>query len=110
MYVGSNLTFDLHKKPDDTYSPISLYRHHGVSIYDNSKQEECSHLMLASLVHIVKVFIECYCTEKLWYCQKKLFLFHVLDFNATFANQDPLSTLKPGNFDLHTKIPGSAPV
>ena len=41
--------------------------------------------------------------------KKKLFLFHVLDFNATFANKDPLSTLKPENFDLHTKIPGSAP-
>ena len=41
--------------------------------------------------------------------RKKLFLFHVLDFNATFVNQDPLPTLRLGNFDLHTKIPGSAP-
>ena len=40
---------------------------------------------------------------------KKSFLFHVLDFNATFANQDPLPTLRPGNFDLHTKIPGPTP-
>ena len=36
----------------------SLYRHHGVTIYDNSKQEECSHLMLASLVYSKSV-IEC---------------------------------------------------
>ena len=41
--------------------------------------------------------------------KKKLFLFHVLDCNAIFANQDPLPTLRPGNFDLHTKMPGSAP-
>ena len=38
-----------------------------------------------------------------------LFLFHVLDCNAIFANQDLLPTLRPGNFDLHTKMPGSAP-
>ena len=39
----------------------------------------------------------------------KLFLFHVLECNAIFANQDLLPTLRPGNFDLHTKMPGSAP-
>ena len=32
-----------------------------------------------------------------------------LDCNAIFANQDLLPTLRPGNFDLHTKMPGSAP-
>ena len=42
-------------------------------------------------------------------CEKKLFLLHVLDFNAIFANQDPLPTLGPGNFDLHTKMPGIRP-
>ena len=41
------LQFDLYIKKSDTYSPKSLYRHHGVRIYDNSKQE-CSHLMPAS--------------------------------------------------------------
>ena len=40
--------------------------------------------------------------------KKKLFLFHVLDCNAIFANQDPLPTLRPGNFDLHTKMPAPA--
>ena len=45
------LQFDLYIKKPDTYSPKSLYRHHGVRIYDNSKQEECSHLMPASLVY-----------------------------------------------------------
>ena len=39
------LQFDLHIKKPDTYSPKSLYRHHGVSIYDNSEQEECRHLI-----------------------------------------------------------------
>ena len=97
------------------------------------KQEECSHLMPASLVY-TKSVIECllhcllniprnigdaffcvitcvYTSEKLWYYlfKKKLFLFHVLDCNAIFANQDLLPTLRPGNFDLHTKMPGSAP-
>ena len=33
----------------------------------------------------------------------------MLDCNAIFANQDPLPTVRPGNFDLHTKMPGSAP-
>ena len=49
--------------------------------------------------------------EKPWYClcEKKLFLIHVLDFNAIFANQDPLPTLRPGNFDLHTKMPEIRP-
>ena len=40
------------------------------------------------------------------YLKEKLFLFHVLDCNAIFANQDLLPTLRPGNFDLHTKMPG----
>ena len=52
------LQFDLYIKKPDTYSPKSLYRHHGVRIYDNSKQEECSHLMPASLVYSKSV-IEC---------------------------------------------------
>ena len=43
------------------YSPKSaLYRHHGVSISDSSKQEESSHLLPASLVYsksVHKVFI-----------------------------------------------------
>ena len=40
------------KKPDRySYSPKSLYSHQGVSIYDNNKQEENSHLMPASLVY-----------------------------------------------------------
>ena len=38
-YVGFNLTFEAHKKAWYFYSRKSLYRHHGVSIYDNSKQE-----------------------------------------------------------------------
>ena len=42
-------------------------------------------------------------------CEKKLFLLHVLDFNAIFADQDPLPTLRRGNFDLHTKMPGIRP-
>ena len=97
-------------------------------IYDNSKHEECSYLMPASLVYSKRV-MECllHCLlnirdaflchnlrlHKLKNCGiaylKKLFLFHVLDCNAIFANQDPLPTLRPGNFDLHTKMPGSAP-
>ena len=40
------------------------------------------------------------------YLKEKLFWFHVLDCNAIFANQDLLPTLRPGNFDLHTKMPG----
>ena len=52
------LQFDLYIKKPDTYSPKLLYRHHGVRIYDNSKQEECSHLMPASLVYSKSV-IEC---------------------------------------------------
>ena len=52
------LQFDLYRKKPDTYSPKSLYRRHGVRIYDNSKQEECSHLMPASLVYS-KSIIEC---------------------------------------------------
>ena len=51
------LQFDLYIKKSDTYSPKSLYRRHGVRIYDNSKQEECCHLMPASLVYS-KSFIE----------------------------------------------------
>ena len=43
------------------------------------------------------------------YLKNSSFLFHVLDFNAIFESQDPLLTLRPGNFDLYTKIPGSAP-
>ena len=75
------LQFDLHINKPDTI------RHHGVRIYDNSKQEECGHLMPASLVYSKSV-IECllHCllnisrnirdaffyvipasTEKLWY-------------------------------------------
>ena len=44
-----------------------------------------------------------------WKTVVLLFLFHVLDCIAIFANQDLLPTLRPGNFDLHTKMPGSAP-
>ena len=51
------LQFDLYIKKPDTYSK-SLYRHHGVRIYDNSKQEECSHLMPTSLVYS-KFVTEC---------------------------------------------------
>ena len=36
------LQFDLYTKKPDTYSSKSLYRHHGVTIYDNSKQKGCS--------------------------------------------------------------------
>ena len=42
--------WSLHKK-SDSYSPKSLYRHHGVGIYDNSKLEECSPLVPASLAY-----------------------------------------------------------
>ena len=53
------LQFDIYIKKPGTYSPKSLYRHHGVRIYDSSKQEECSHLMPASLVYCkcYRVFI-----------------------------------------------------
>ena len=49
------------------------------------------------------------CVYTSWKTVVLLFLFHVLDCNAIFANQDLLPTLRPGNFDLHTKMPGSAP-
>ena len=80
--------------------------------------------MPASLVYIVlsvhRVILHCllnirgaffYVTDlrlhKLKNCgiaKKRLFLFHVLDFSATFANQDALPSLRPGNFDLRTKF------
>ena len=40
--------------------------------------------------------------------RKQLFLFYLLDLYVILANQDP-PTLRPGNLDLHTKIPESAP-
>ena len=49
------------------------------------------------------------CVYTSWKTVVLLFLFHVFDCNAIFANQDLLPTLTPGNFDLHTKMPGSAP-
>ena len=92
------------------------------------KQEECSHLMPASLVYsksVIECLLHCLlniprnigdaffyvitCVYTSWKTVVLLFLFHVLDCNAIFANQDLLSTLRPGNFDLHTKMPGSAP-
>ena len=92
------------------------------------KQEECSHLMPASLVYsksVTECLLHCLlniprnigdaffyvitCVYTSWKTVVLLFLFHVLDCNAIFANQDLLPTLKPGNFDLHTKMPGSAP-
>ena len=45
--------WSLHKKPD-SYSPKSLYRHHGVGIYDNSKQEEYS-IAYSKSVHMSRV-------------------------------------------------------
>ena len=67
----------------DTYSPksISLYRHHGVRIYNSKHQEECSHRMRASLVysksvtecllHLLNIrdafFYASTQAEKLWY-------------------------------------------
>ena len=90
------------------------------------KQEECSHLMPASLVYsksVIECLLQCLlniprnigdaffyvitCVYTSWKTVVLLFLFHVLDCNAIFANQDP--TLRPGNFDLHTIMPGSAP-
>ena len=59
----------------------------------------------SNIVHLGTPYTQ---AEKLWYCSF-LNLFHVLDCNAIFANQDLLPTLRPGNFDLHTKMPGSAP-
>ena len=50
--------WSLHKKPD-SYSPKSLYRHHGVGIYDNSKQEECSPLVPASRAYSKSVHRVC---------------------------------------------------
>ena len=93
------------------------------------KQEECSHLMPAASLVYSKSVIECLlhcllniprnigdaffyvvtCVYTSWKAVVLLFLFHVLDCNAIFANQDLLPTLRPGNFDLHTKMPGSAP-
>ena len=49
------------------------------------------------------------CVYTSWKTVVLLFLFHVLDCNAIFANQNLLPTLRPGHFDLHTKMPGSAP-
>ena len=61
------LSFELHSTrlkcevQNRSYSSKSaLYRHHGVSISDSSKQEESSHLLPASLVYsksVHKVFI-----------------------------------------------------
>ena len=92
------------------------------------KQEECSHLMTASLVYsksVIECLLHCLlniprnigdaffyvitCVYTSWKTVVLLFLFHVLDCNAIFANQDLLPTLRPGNFDQHTKMPGSAP-
>ena len=92
------------------------------------KQEECSHLMPASLVYsksVIECLLHCLlniprnigdaffyvitCVYTSWKTVVLLFLFHVLDCNAIFANQDLLPTLRPGNFDLHTKMPGSTP-
>ena len=92
------------------------------------KQEECSHLMAACLVYsksVIECLLHCLlnirrnigdaffyvitCVYTSWKTVVLLFLFHVLDCNAIFANQDLLPTLRPGNFDLHTKMPGSAP-
>ena len=92
------------------------------------KQEECSHLMPASLVYsksVIECLLHCLlniprnigdafsyvitCVYTSWKTVVLLFLFHVLHCNAIFANQDLLPTLRPGNFDLHTKMPGSAP-
>ena len=86
-------------------------------------------LLCQQVLLIVKVFIECLlhclvniprniggaffyvitCVYTSWKTVVLLFLFHVLDCNAIFANRDLLSTLRPGNFDLHTKMPGFAP-
>ena len=55
--INTHPTSISHGKPD---SPKSLYRHHGVGIYDNSKQEECSPLVPASLAYsksVHRVFI-----------------------------------------------------
>ena len=71
--------WSLHKKPD-SYSPKSLYPR----------------------LHKLK-------NRGIAYVKRRLFLLHVLDFNAIFANQNPLPTLRPGNFDLHTKMPGIRP-
>ena len=88
------------------------------------KQEECSHLMPAASLVYSKSVIECLlhcllniprnigdaffyvitCVYTSWKTVVLLFLFHVLDCNAIFANQDLLPTLRRGNFDLHTKI------
>ena len=43
------------------------------------------------------------------YVKRSSFCFMCSIFNAIFANQDPLPTLRPGNFDLHTKMPGIRP-
>ena len=91
-------------------------------------KQECSHLMPASLVYsrsVIECLLHCLlniprnigdaffyvitCVYTSWKTVVLLFLFHVLDCNAIFANQDLLPTLRPGNFDLHTKMPGSAP-
>ena len=91
-------------------------------------KQECSHLMPASLVYsksVIECLLHCLlniprnigdaffyvitCVYTSWKNVVLLFLFHVLDCNAIFANQDLLPTLRPGNFDLHTKMPGAAP-
>ena len=61
------LQFDLYiKSLVVRYSPKSLYRHHGVGIYDNNKPEECSPLVPASLAYsksvhrvLIALFVEC---------------------------------------------------
>ena len=76
------------------------------------KQEECSHLMPASLVYsknVIECLLHCLldiprnigdaffyvitCVYTSWKTVVLLFLFHVLDCNAIFANQDLLPTL-----------------
>ena len=104
-FVGFNLTFDVHKKPDT----FTLLNHYTVimAAWHNSKQEGSSTYCQQALF-IVKVFMKCslHCLLNMRYAlfyviicvytcrkpvvlEKQLFLFHVLDLNPIFGNQDP---------------------
>ena len=88
------LQFD--QKPD-TYSPKSLYGNHGVRIYDNSKQEECSHLMPASLVYSKSVIFKDYSTLGVHYWDLQARVHEQETRNLTLHEAQPSAVL---NFEF----------
>ena len=119
--VGFNLTFDVHKK---AWTFTLLNQHYTVVMalafrMVVNKMKAVTYCQQACLF-IVKVFIKCslhcHCLLNILYAffyviicvytywkpvllEKEFFLFHVLDLNPIFANQDPppLPTLRPRN-------------